>query len=151
MTDELFSRFKIPGQIVIITGGAGLLGYQHAAAAISGGGIPILLDVNQKQVKMKADMLAAEYSAECYGCHADITNKKSVQEVCSELINQFGKIDILINNAANDPKVTTPLGEKPWSRFENFPEDIWDKDLAVGLKGSFICSQVFGKDRKSVV
>ena len=33
-----------------------------------------------------------------------------------------------------------------WSQFENFPEDIWEKDLAVSLKGSFFCCQVFGSD-----
>jgi NAD(P)-dependent dehydrogenase (short-subunit alcohol dehydrogenase family) len=144
MTEDVFSRFRIDGRIAIITGGAGLLGYQHATAIISGGGIPVILDINEKQAKEKADTLAEKYSAECYGYYADITNKTSIQDTCSQITDQFGKVDILINNAANDPKVSDFPGQKPWSRFENFPGDIWDNDLAVGLKGSFVCSQVFG-------
>lgn len=131
------------------------MGYQHARAIMSAGGIPILLDINEKLAQEKAKLLSETLSRECYGYYSDITDKKSVLDVCSHLIDQFGSVDILINNAANDPKVTEKPGEKPWSRFEQFPENVWDLDLAVGLKGSFLCSQVFGsemaKRRKGVI
>jgi len=144
MTDSPQSRFRIDGKTAVITGGAGLLGYQHARAIMSAGGIALLLDINEKQAKEKARLLSGTYSGECYGYYSDITDKKSVQGICSELTDQFGAVDVLINNAANDPKVTETPGEKPWSRFEQFPENVWDLDLAVALKGSFLCSQVFG-------
>ena len=76
----------------------------------------------------------------------DITSKQSVESVRDEILKRFSRIDFLINNAAIDPKVTNKPDEKPWSRFENFPEDMWDKELDVGLKGAFICSQVFGAE-----
>lgn len=146
MTNELQSRLRIDGKVAIITGGAGLLGYQHAISIINSGGIPILLDINETEAKKKAAIIGEEFSAECYGYYADITNRKCLQSICSQIISQFGKVDILINNAANDPKVTDTPGKKPWSRFEEFSEDIWDNDLAVGLKGSFLCSQIFGTE-----
>jgi len=155
MTDSPQSRFRIDGKAAVITGGAGLLGYHHAKAIMSAGGTPILLDINEKLAQEKAKLLSKTLSGECYGYYSDITDKKSVQDVCSHLTDQFGSVDILINNAANDPKVTEKSGEKPWSRFEQFPENVWDLDLAVGLKGSFLCSQVFGsemaKRRKGVI
>jgi len=155
MTDSPQSRFRIDGKAAVITGGAGLLGYQHARAIMSAGGTPILLDINEKLAQEKAKLLSETLSGECYGYYSDITDKKSVQDACSHLTDQFGSVDILINNAANDPKVTEKPGEKPWSRFEQFPENVWDLDLAVGLKGSFLCSQVFGSEmanrRKGVI
>jgi NAD(P)-dependent dehydrogenase (short-subunit alcohol dehydrogenase family) len=58
-------------------------------------------------------------------------------------LDTVGRIDILINNAANDPKVKA--GENvAWSRFENYNLDRWNEDIAVGLTGSFLCSQVIG-------
>jgi NAD(P)-dependent dehydrogenase (short-subunit alcohol dehydrogenase family) len=155
MTDSPQSRFRIDGKAAVITGGAGLLGYQHARAIMSAGGIPILLDINEKLAQEKAKLLSDTFSRECYGYYSDITDKKSIQVICSQLTDQFGSVDILINNAANDPKVNEKPGEKPWSRFEQFPENVWDLDLAVGLKGSFLCSQVFGSEmvnrRKGVI
>ncbi|WP_321504085.1 SDR family oxidoreductase [uncultured Methanoregula sp.] len=155
MTDSPQSRFRINGSAAVITGGAGLLGYHHARAIMSAGGIPLLLDINENQAREKAKLLSDTFSGECYGYYADITDKKNVQEICSQLTDQFGSLDILINNAANDPKVTDKPGEKPWSRFEQFPEMVWDRDVAVALKGSFLCSQVFGSEmatrRKGVI
>ncbi|MFA4848330.1 MAG: SDR family oxidoreductase [Methanoregula sp.] len=149
MTDSSQSRFRIDKEVAVITGGAGLLGYQHARAIMSSGGIPVLVDINEKQAKEKAKLLSDTLSGECHGYYCDITDKRSVQGICSQLTDQFGAVNILINNAANDPKVTQTPGEKPWSRFEQFPENVWDLDLAVALKGSFLCSQVFGSEMAS--
>jgi len=52
-------------------------------------------------------------------------------------------VDILVNNAAIDPKVKNGDTVSS-SRFENFPLEQWDMQLAVGLTGAFLCSQVFG-------
>jgi NAD(P)-dependent dehydrogenase (short-subunit alcohol dehydrogenase family) len=54
-------------------------------------------------------------------------------------------VDILINNAANDPKVKANE-DSTWSRFENFPVELWNQDIAVGLTGAFLCSQVIGAE-----
>jgi NAD(P)-dependent dehydrogenase (short-subunit alcohol dehydrogenase family) len=54
-------------------------------------------------------------------------------------------VDILINNAANNPRVEQP-SEVNFSRFEHFPLQQWNDDLAVGLTGAFLCSQVIGTE-----
>jgi NAD(P)-dependent dehydrogenase (short-subunit alcohol dehydrogenase family) len=54
-------------------------------------------------------------------------------------------VDILINNAANNPRVEQDAGVN-FSRLENFPIEQWSADLAVGLTGAFLCSQVFGSE-----
>ena len=62
----------------------------------------------------------------------------------SLLIEKFGKIDCLVNNAANNPKIEKNISKKNFSRLENFPLDIWYQDLNVGLTGSLLCSKYYG-------
>ena len=142
----VIEKFSLTNKVGIITGGAGLLGRKHAEAVIEAGGIPVIADINKRLAEKTASELSLKYRKEAIGIYMDITTKQSVESVRDEILKRFSRIDFLINNAAIDPKVTNKPDEKPWSRFENFPEDMWDKELDVGLKGAFICSQVFGAE-----
>ena len=75
---------------------------------------------------------------------ADITDPAQVDGLLETVLDAYGTVDILVNNAANNPKVEA--GQTTWSRFEHFPLAIWDADLAVGLTGAFLCSQTFGAE-----
>ncbi len=72
-----------------------------------------------------------------------LPSRDQVQRLLDEVVNRFGRIDILINNAANNPKVESPDSIQ-WTRFETFPLDRWNDDLSVGLTGVFLCSQLIG-------
>ncbi|HTY53454.1 MAG TPA: SDR family oxidoreductase [Methanomicrobiales archaeon] len=146
--DSVLDRFRIKDRVVIITGGAGLLGEQHARAVAEAGGVPVLLDVNGPAAKVIAAALAKEYRVGAAGIPADVTSRESVESACSEVMSRFGRVDALINNATRDPKVKDEPGQVPWSRFEQFPDETWSMDLAVGLTGAFLCSQVFGREMK---
>ena len=142
--DPLLTRlFSLEGRVAVITGGAGLLGVRHAEAIAAAGGVPVLLDVAGDRAAAAAANLAARFGVACLGLHADITRPDSVEEVARRLRADFGRIDILINNAANNPKVEK-TAEVSFSRVENFPLAQWEQDFAVGLKGAFLCTQVFG-------
>lgn len=140
------SRFDLEGRVAIITGGAGLLGEQHAGAIASAGGIPILADVQGSAARRKARAIAAETGGRCEGTRTDVTNPKSVRALLRRVLTRFGRVDILINNAARDPKVSAGGLDGQWSRLEQFSLDAWQKDLAVGLTGAFLCAQVFGSE-----
>jgi NAD(P)-dependent dehydrogenase (short-subunit alcohol dehydrogenase family) len=136
-------KFHLDGRVAIITGGAGLLGRQHAAAIAEAGGIPVLWDINQDAAESAAEMIRRQYNTKCIGQKVDITELTDVQNAFTNVLDQYGAAHILINNAANDPKVEA--GQKPsWSRLENFSLDVWHKDIAVGLTGAFLCSRVVG-------
>jgi NAD(P)-dependent dehydrogenase (short-subunit alcohol dehydrogenase family) len=137
-------RMRLDGRIALITGGAGLLGIQHAEAIAEMGGIPILLDINDKIVREKAAEIASKYNVPASGFYADITKKEMLQSVQSEIEQKVGPVEILINNAANNPKVEGGYDAKNWTRFENLPISVWQDDLDVGLTGAFLCSQLFG-------
>ena len=141
MNDTL-QKFSLRGRVAIITGGAGLLGIQHAEAIAEAGGIPVLWDINELASK-SADKIAHDYNVPSSGMNVDITNNESIKKGFEQVLDTIGRIDILINNAANNPKVKA--GENMLlSRFENYTQDRWNDDVAVGLTGAFLCSQAIG-------
>ena len=156
MTDARTSRvatlFDLSGRVAIVTGGAGLLGYHHGAILASAGAKVVLLDLAAANPHARAEQLTAEFGSESLGIACDITREPSLEETKTQILERFGRIDILINNAANNPKVED--GNSAWSRLENFPLEVWDADIRVGLTGAFLCSRVFGAEmakRKSGV
>lgn len=137
--------FSLQDRVAIITGGAGLLGQKHAEAIAHQGGIPILVDLESSNPESKAGVLAKKYDVDATGYITDITKPDQVQRLLDSILEHYNRIDILINNAANNPKVEAGLGQA-WSRLENFPMDIWEKDISVGLTGAFLCSQIIGSE-----
>jgi NAD(P)-dependent dehydrogenase (short-subunit alcohol dehydrogenase family) len=135
--------FDLSGRVIVITGAAGLLGRQHADAIASAGGTPILLDLSLEPVAKLAKELKTQYGVPAAGYAVDITNENEVGVNTHEILNIFGKIDALVNNAANNPKVENQKG-KNFSRLENFPLESWNADVAVGLTGAFLCAKHYG-------
>jgi len=140
---ETGNPFDLTGRVAVITGGAGLLGEQHARAIAKAGGIPVLVDIHQQRASERAEELSREYGVAAIGCAVDITKQDKLEALCDEIVARFGRLDILINNAANNPKMETG-SEVNFSRLENFPLAQWEADIAVGLTGAFLCSKVFG-------
>jgi len=140
---KLTNPFDLSGRVAVITGGAGLLGEQHATAIAAAGGIPVLVDIDEQRAREKAEALAGTYGVSAFGCAADITKQLEIESLRDEILSRFGRLDILINNAANNPKMEAS-GEIDFSRLENFPLSQWDADLAVGITGAFLCSKVLG-------
>jgi NAD(P)-dependent dehydrogenase (short-subunit alcohol dehydrogenase family) len=137
--------FDLTGRVAVITGGAGLLGEQHARAIAGAGGIPVLLDISGERAKRKAEEIAASNGVSALGLEMDITDPAAIAQCLDEVLRRFGRVDILINNAANNPKMESPAGVN-FSRFENFSLEQWQADLSVGLTGAFLCSQTIGSE-----
>jgi len=136
--------FDLTDKVVVITGGAGKLGQKHAEAVAEFKAIPILLDLSKDLTDTVVTRITREYGVKCLGFEVDITKEDQVSDCCQKLLDEFGKIDVLINNATNNPKVETAEIEQSFSRLENFDLEIWNKDIAVGLTGAFLCSKHFG-------
>ena len=152
-------RFSLKDRVALITGGAGKLGIRHAEAIIEAGGTAILLDTNKEKLSLACDKLSSDFleiPIERIVC--DITQQEEVENARDQILSKSGRIDILINNAANNPHVGDDAGdqkEENLSRLEKFPLILWEKDLAVGLTGAFLCSKIFGpvmaKQNKGVI
>lgn len=146
-------NWDIKDKVCIVTGAAGLLGAQFSDALLEAGGLVCLLDIDRVNLDEKTKKLEAKYPNRCLTIVADITDEKSVLQARERILEEFGRIDVLINNAANNPKVEE--GTESFSRVENFTLEQWEEDLAVGLTGAFLCCKVFGsemvKNRSGVI
>ncbi len=143
---NLLEKFSIKDKTCIITGGAGLLGLQHAKAVLEGEGVPVLLDISEEALQRAKNLLSEEYpNNEISIYKVDITNESELEKTRENLLKEYGHIDILINNAANNPKMEKKSSNLGNIRFDNFPIEIWLEDVAVGLTGAFLCSKIFGK------
>jgi NAD(P)-dependent dehydrogenase (short-subunit alcohol dehydrogenase family) len=138
-------RFDLTGRVVVITGGAGLLGQRHADAVASAGGIPVLADVRAEHLDQEGPAFTDRFGHQAAVLHVDVTDARSVETLLGNVLGTFGRVDVLINNAANNPKVESG-SEIELSRLETFTLTQWERDLAVGLTGAFLCSQIIGSE-----
>lgn len=135
---SLDSIFDLTGRVAVISGGAGMLGFRHAEAINTFGGIPVIADVDEARAKRTARKVGRR----AWPVAMDVTKPASVSAARDRVLERFGKVDILINNAARDPKVERDaLG-----RLEDVDLELWNADLAVGLTGSMLCSRYFGEE-----
>lgn len=137
------SLFRLDDRVAVISGGGGMLGYQHAATIASLGGLPVLLDINAAGLAANVARLRDEEGCRAESLLVDITDEPALTCAARELFARHARVDILINNAARNPKVEV-AGGRDFSRLEHFPWEQWQLDLNVGLGGAFNCAKVFG-------
>jgi NAD(P)-dependent dehydrogenase (short-subunit alcohol dehydrogenase family) len=120
--------FDMSGKTVLITGAGGLLGPKHAEAVIEAGARAIITDHHEDRATRRAQELNEKYGRECaIAFHMDVTSKESIENV----VDRLDRIDVLINNAAKDPKVKKEAGLTPDSRFETMTPEYWAEGLDV--------------------
>jgi NAD(P)-dependent dehydrogenase (short-subunit alcohol dehydrogenase family) len=134
--------FDLTGRVAVITGGAGRLGRQHAAVIAEAGGHAVLADICHDAARDAARQISP---AQATGVRVDVTSKDSVQAMVDVVHDKFGRIDILINNAALTVQGGGERTASYFSKFEDYPLDLWDEALRVNLTGAFLCSQAVGK------
>ncbi|WDF55411.1 SDR family oxidoreductase [Mucilaginibacter sp. KACC 22063] len=132
--------FSLNGKTAIVTGALGLIGRKHCEALALAGANVIVADINGEAA---ADF-AAQLGDQHLGIQLDVTNKAAVEAARDQILNQYGAIDILVNNAAINDMFENPAMAKELSAFENYPLDAFQKSLDVNVTGVFLCSQVFG-------
>ena len=140
-----FGRFDLTGRTALITGAAGLLGREHAAALLESGARVVLTDIREGDLASAREALSpGEDSSLILTRVMDVSQPDMIRSVAHDLAAAGERVSILINNAAIDPKVQGDQGVVETSRLESFPIDQWENQLAVGLTGAFLCSQTFG-------
>jgi len=125
--------FDLTGKTIYITGGGGFLGQKHAEAVIEFGANVIVADINEEAAIEACEKLGPSATP----VYVDINDKQSIEKS----IEGFDKIDVLINNAAKDPKIREGFNQ---SKFEHMTEEYWNEGLQTTLTGTFLCSQVLG-------
>lgn len=138
-------KFDLSGKWALITGGAGLLGKEHALALLEVGANVVLWDINEENLIKVTNELNRNFSEQSVSMSiVDISKEEQVNNGYKELESEGVTISILINNAAINPKYSSENNETVFSRLENLSLDDWNYQVSVGLTGAFICSKYFG-------
>lgn len=133
--------FDLSGRVAIVTGGAGLLAFEHAIALGEQGATVILADINEETCKKSVEQLK-DQQVIAKAAHCDVTSKQSWESLLSDVLSAFGKVDILINNAGFTNQSKSANFD---ASFENFPLEDWNAIMNVNLTGTFLGCQVIGK------
>ncbi|MBX9929276.1 MAG: SDR family oxidoreductase, partial [Gemmatimonadaceae bacterium] len=104
---------------------------------------PVLLDIAAAAGDAAAARVRAATGRAAHCIVADITDPAQVTKARDQVLERFGRVDALINNAAENPKMESGAAFEA-SRFEHFALERWDREIAVGLTGAFLCAQAFG-------
>lgn len=132
--------FSLKNKTAIVTGALGLIGKVHCRALSEAGANVIVADID----KVKSQNFAETLQTESVGVSLDVTNPDSIRSLRDAVLNRFGNIDILVNNAAINDMFEDPKAATEQSKFENYPLELWKKSIDVNLTGVFLCSQILG-------
>ncbi len=131
LTNEMYIQMMLKdGTVAVVTGGAMGLGLSIAREFGQAGANVVLLDINEEALSSSVTQLTKEGNS-IIGLVCDVSNNMDVQKTFDDINHRFGRIDILVNNAAIAPE--TP--------FMQCSEETWDKIMKVNLKGYFLCAQ----------
>lgn len=132
--------FSLHNKVAIVTGACGLLGTQHCQALAEAGASVVVADLNEDACRQIAQELGTGHLAVAM----DVTSTASLQAARQKILEQYRRIDVLVNNAAINDMFENPLVAKEQSMFENYPLEQWNRSWQVNVSGMFLCSQVMG-------
>jgi len=138
------SRFNLSGKIALITGGGGLLGPEHGIGLVRYGATIVLIDIDQDGLRVaKKRVLSQVPEAFVKTYIVDITMKEALYALRERLHAVGSIVDILVNNAALNPKMDS-FKDAVTGTVENYDMDLWERELKVGITGTFLCCKIFG-------
>jgi NAD(P)-dependent dehydrogenase (short-subunit alcohol dehydrogenase family) len=130
------------GKVAVVTGALGLLGREHCAALAEAGAHVVLTDLNGDALGAQAERLREAGAADTLAVAADITREADVDALRDAVLERFGQIDVLVNNAAIDDKLAA--GAAADLRFEDYSVARFRRQLEVNVTGVFLCCQRLG-------
>lgn len=138
----IHKKFDLTGRVAVVTGGVGLLGAEFCRTLAEAGAAVAVVDLNASASHGTADALTKNgYHA--LAVPADITQPDSVNAMVEKVLSEFGRLDILVNSAALDPKFDPDAAKKGIApgAFEDYPLDQWNAAMNVNLTGMFLVTQ----------
>jgi NAD(P)-dependent dehydrogenase (short-subunit alcohol dehydrogenase family) len=146
---DLPDLFDLNGRVAVVTGGSGLLGTEFCRALAIAGARVVAADINHQAAAALANSLnglvpppiANESKPRALGVKTDVTKIDSVSQMVDATLETFGRLDILVNSAALDPKFDPDYAGTQTNSFESYPLEAWNQALEVNLTGMFLCCQ----------
>jgi NAD(P)-dependent dehydrogenase (short-subunit alcohol dehydrogenase family) len=136
--------FDLSGKVMVITGGAGLIGREFAAALAGAGARVILADIDLASAEQAAAEVDVTGGGTVTAVPLDVTDPRSVKAMVEGVVKEEGRLDALINNAAINPQPDTNPDVAHGNAFEHLSLEEWKRALSVDLTGAFLCAQAAG-------
>ena len=140
----MLNKFCLKGKYALITGATGLLGREHCFALAEIKSNLIITDLDKPSlIELRQEILSEYPNISVHFLTLDISKESAVVDVIDYIRDKVGRLDVLINNAAVNPTVSSDK-LKNTSRLESFDLEEWDHQVSVGLTGAFLCIKHFG-------
>jgi len=141
-------KFDLTGKTAIVTGGTGLLGREFCRTLAEAGAVVYVADLNAAAAQLYAqDLIAQGFRA---GWSAvNVADQDSTRAMVDQAVADTGRLDVLVNSAAMDPKFDASQANQQNGGFEDFPLDMWRAALDVNLTGMFLCCQAAARQMAS--
>jgi NAD(P)-dependent dehydrogenase (short-subunit alcohol dehydrogenase family) len=138
----ILDKFNLKDRVALVTGGVGLLGSEFCKTLAEAGAAVAVVDLNGDAANKIAEGLVKD-GYQAAGVAADITKPESVHAMLAAVLSTFGRLDILVNSAALDPKFDPAAAAKGIApgAFEDYPLSDWNAALNVNLTGTFLVTQ----------
>ncbi|MDQ3005172.1 MAG: SDR family oxidoreductase [Chloroflexota bacterium] len=139
---KIQEKFDLAGRVAVVTGGVGLLGAEFCRTLAEAGAAVGVVDLNAPASQQIADTLTKN-GHRAISITADITSPDSVKVMVEKTVSTFGRLDILVNSAALDPKFDPDAIQKGIApgAFEDYPLEQWNAAMNVNLTGTFLVTQ----------
>lgn len=129
---------RLDGQVAVVTGGAGILGRVFCRALADAGAQVAVLDLLEEQARAAASDIGE--AAAGFGC--DVSDPASVGAAVDAVMARFGRIDVLVNNAATKTADVRAFFEP----FETYSLETWREVMGVNIDGMFLMAQAVGRE-----
>ena len=134
------NQFDLSGKVAVVTGATGLLGKEHCVALRAASASVVVADLDA----VACARVAADLGGDSMPAVIDVTRRPTIDAGLAAVLARFGRVDVLVNNAAVNDMFENPSLAGEQSKFENYPEAMWRRMFDVNVTGMFLCSQVFG-------
>ncbi len=131
---------ELAGRVVVITGGGQGIGRAYALAFARAKALPVIADINGRAAAAVASEIERA-GGRALAVETDVGSPASVEAMAARTLAEFGRLDVLINNAGLYSKNVPPATEGIKQPFDRIPLEEWDRFLRVNVTGAFLCAR----------
>jgi NAD(P)-dependent dehydrogenase (short-subunit alcohol dehydrogenase family) len=139
--ETVSDSFRLDGRTVVVTGGAGILGRRFCLGLAARGANVAVIDIDQAS----AAAVVSDIGTKAIAVECDVASSCSVATMVEKVVQRFGGLDVLLNNAASKSNDLNAF----FAPFEDYSLEEWRKVMAVNLDGMFLVAQAAGRQMVS--